>query len=122
MPPELAEACAKHPHADALRIWTTSLCAATLMGLEESWLVSSEGDPDETIVDRAFAWLGTQGALSPEIAQVLPGVRAKAQATAEFWKLHQLLATQEVRKVGREGRFRSTNETLRLMGAHSPAL
>lgn len=116
MPSELRDACAKYPDANPLRIWATALSAYALMLMEESWLVNRDDEPDETIVDRAQSWINRQAVQFPEVAAVIPDVRRKADATVRFWNVHQLLATQEVRRAERAGRFRKTNEALRLAG------
>lgn len=87
LPPELRELCGAkrrgRPPLDALRLWATLLSVASLQRFEESILVSRDGEADETLVDRAYTWLGMQEEAEPELRRLMPGLVAEAQRVVE---------------------------------------
>lgn len=74
------------------RIWATALSVASLSRLDESWLVSGEGEADETIVDRAWGYLNLQAAAFPELGRCLIPVMEEAQRlVGDSWEpVHEI--------------------------------
>lgn len=70
---------------DPVRVWTTCLCVATLMELNEAYLV----DEDFTLADSGSQWLEEQGLLFPAFGFVLGETLAKAKEQILAWERYQ---------------------------------
>lgn len=81
------------------RIWATIVSVATLLRFDESWLVSGDGEADETIVDRAMGWLEIQVFKFPELDERLANLLGEANAlVAESWELAHDIAIKTARE------------------------
>lgn len=124
MPRELAKLHGSHAESgagsvNALRIWTTQLCVAALLAMDESWLVDASSDQfdNPTIVDAAMEWLERQAKRSPAVASVLDASLKTAEDTVALWAHHQTLSADATRRTEkRENPWISVNETTRLAG------
>lgn len=103
---------------------TTCLCTATLMDLEESWLVAHDERDSSgrhvhdfvTLVDRAQSWLTEQAVFCPKAAEDIIACMDDAEAYVRMWKLHQTLSANEARRAELREVFGSANDALRLAG------
>lgn len=84
---------------NASRVWATVLSVTALLRLDESWLVSREGEADETLIDRAMAWLHLQEQAVPELARLLIPLFHEAESlVADSWELVQDITVRTARE------------------------
>lgn len=79
---------------DSLRVWTTQLCVAALMALDESWLMFDDADDPSmgtpTIVDVGQRWLAAQARAAPQqTAAAMERSMRAAEETVKLWEYQQ---------------------------------
>lgn len=119
VPEEEAQGRHRHGPVNALRIWTTQLCVAALLAMDESWLVDASSDQfdNPTIVDVAMEWLERQARRSPAVAEVLDGSLKQAEDTVALWAHHEALSADATRRAERrDNPWLTVNEATRLAG------
>lgn len=80
------------------RVWATVLSVATLLRLQECCLVSSPGEADETVVDRALGWLNLQEHFCPGLERMIPDLLEEAdRLVADSWDVVHEIAVNNAR-------------------------
>lgn len=105
--------------AFSARVWTTLLAVETHLSMTESWLVSEEGEEEETCVDRAFAWLDRVEAASADPAEakrVLRSSSAAAAALVRSWRVNQSRRIEKSRSTYVNLEFQGRSEAQRVAG------
>lgn len=107
------------PAALAARVWTTLLAVEAHQRMTESWLVSGEEEPDETVVDRAVAWvdrLAWASADPGEARRVLAAAREAAASLALFWRQNQIRRIELSREAHVRQQHAARSEAQRVTG------
>lgn len=105
------------------RIWTTLLCVAALKAMNECYLLRARsakeaGSFDETVVDRAMAFLQEACGEHEELGLMTDKLEAEAEAFVTAWKRRQALNTQQSRVAWKEQMFaRNALDAQRIGGA-----
>ena len=78
---------------------------------------AATGSLDETVVDRAAAWISEVASSSPALVEILGDLAASAEGFVKLWKMRQRACTTQTRNAWiANGRVRSATDMHRAAG------